>query len=108
MSWIKIILIVPLVVLLLYFITRLRSKVFYRLFVIAVAITGILFVLFPDFTNVLAHHLGVGRGTDLILYLAASIFFVVLVIIYSRIRKIEEQQTRIIRELALQNAERLN
>ncbi len=65
---------------------------------------GCLAVLFPEYTNRLANLLGVGRGADLLLYMAVVTFVAVSGVLFSRLRKIEERQTEILRLLALQTA----
>jgi hypothetical protein len=50
-----------------------------RVFIILALITGFLAVLFPTYTNVVAGFLGIGRGTDLLLYtfVIFALFYVV-------------------------------
>lgn len=103
---IKLVLAVPLLLLALFFLTRLRNQIFYRLFFIAVAATGVFFVLNPNVTTDLAHKLGVGRGTDLILYLSVIFFFMFSMLIYSKLRKIESVQTNLARHIAISNAQK--
>ncbi len=57
-----------------------RSTLRDRILVLGFLLCGLLAVLFPDSTSVIAEMLGVGRGSDLIMYLffVASIFFAVL------------------------------
>lgn len=105
---IKIILLLPLLGLILFFIPRLKNRTFYRLFMIVVAIVGVLFVIFPSTADRLAHIVGVGRGADLITYVAIMFFFVAGIILYSRIRKIEAEQTELVRKISIQRAEKLN
>ena len=49
-----------------------------RLFIVVALVAGLLAVLFPHYTNVLAGLVGVGRGADLLLYA-----FVVLGLFYA-------------------------
>lgn len=39
-----------------------------RLFIIVALVAGLIAVLFPNYTNVVASFLGIGRGADLLLY----------------------------------------
>lgn len=103
---IKLILTFPLLLLVLFFFTRLRNQIYYRLFFIAVAVTGVFFVLNPDVTTDLAHRLGVGRGTDLILYLSVLFFFMFSLLIYGKLRKMESVVTNLARHIALTNAQK--
>ncbi len=105
---IKIILLIPLVLLIIFFLPRLRNKTFYRLSLIGVSAVGIVFVLFPGLTDQLAHLVGVGRGADLVTYIFIVFFFMAGIILYSKIRKLEADQTELIRKITLQRAEKLN
>ena len=69
---------------------------------------GILFVLFPALTDKLAHLVGVGRGADLVTYLFMVFFFLAGIILYSKIRKIEAEQSELVRRIAVHQAEKLN
>lgn len=94
----------PLVGLIALFMLRLRNKTFYRLFLIVVAIVGVVFVLNPELTTKLANLVGVGRGTDLILYLCVIAFFLAFMVLYAKVRNLEAAQTELVRQLALANA----
>lgn len=93
---IKIILVLPLVLLIIFYLTRLGNKTYYRLALIAISATGILFVLFPSLTNTIAHWVGVGRGADLITYLFIVFFFLGGVNLYAKIKKLESQQQELL------------
>jgi len=101
---IKYILLVPLIGLITLFMLRLRNKTFYRLFLIVIAIIGVVFVLNPELTTKLANLVGVGRGTDLILYLCVIAFFLAFMVLYAKVRNLEAAQTELVRQLALANA----
>lgn len=71
-----------------------------------VAVTGFaalaaLSVLFPDAWNAAAEIVGVGRGTDLLLYGLIVVFLGYLVTSYRRFRDLESQITELARRLAL-------
>ena len=104
LSPIKIILIVPLLVLIVFFIFQLRNRTIYRFSLILIALVGIFFVVNPEFTTHLAHKLNVGRGTDLLFYICAIAGFISLLMLYSKLRKIEAIQTQIIQNAAIENA----
>ena len=106
-SPIKVILIIPLILLILFFIIKMQNRIVYRFSLIAVALTGIVFVINPDFTTTLAHKLNVGRGTDLLFYLCAVAGFISVLTLYSKLRKIEAIQTQIIQNAAIDNAKKL-
>ena len=54
----------------------------------------------------IAHFLGIGRGADLVLYLSILFTFVAFFLTYLRFRRVDEQLTRIVRHLAIRDAER--
>ena len=70
----------------------------------AILATAVICILFPEWTNVIARKLGVGRGADLIFYLCILLFYFILLKLYARLRKLEEQITTLIRNDALRGA----
>jgi small membrane protein len=105
---IKVILLIPLLILIITFLPKLGNRTFYRLSLIGISTLGVLFVLFPAVTDKLAHLVGVGRGADLVTYLFMVFFFLAGIILYSKMRKLEAEQTQLVRRISLQNAEKLN
>lgn len=81
-----------------------RSAALDRLIALGFFVLACLAVMFPEFTSVLAQHLGVGRGTDLLLYVffAASLFFGILM--YSRTMRLEARITELVRHIAVAEA----
>ena len=75
-----------------------------RLFFIVQFIVGALFVVFPDLSSQIGSVLGVGRGTDLVLYFLVVLFYMTVLLFIAAMRRIERRQTIILRQLALQNA----
>ena len=65
--------------------------------------TGIFFVFFPGLTTKVANRLGVGRGTDLVLYLCIIFFLFVVLRLYARIRKLEQTVTKIVRDNSIRS-----
>jgi small membrane protein len=59
----------------------------------------------PELTASVARVLGIGRGTDLVLYFAILGMVFGFFAIYVRMRRIESDLTRIVRELAIRSAE---
>lgn len=104
---IKVILLIPLLLLIILYLPRLGNRTFYRLTLIGISLVGILFVLFPQVTDKLAHFVGVGRGADLVTYLFIVFFFLAGITLYSKIRKLEADQTEIVRKIAVLRAEEL-
>jgi hypothetical protein len=81
-----------------------RSRLGLRLLAIFSFVTAAGFVLFPDSTTAIAHVLGVGRGTDLLLYLALFGGVNAFLLLYLRTRRLEEKLTEHIRAAAILNA----
>jgi len=108
LSPIKIILIIPLLFVILLFVLQLRNRTTYRFTLILIALAGIVFVIYPDLTTTLAHKINVGRGTDLVFYFCALAGFIAMIILYSKLRGIELIQTRIIQNMAVDSAQKLN
>jgi hypothetical protein len=73
------------------------------LFILAAASS----VFFPQIWTVAAQFFGIGRGTDLLLYLLVLIFVGYVSTTYRRFRQLEAQQTQLARKLALMEEEDL-
>ena|ERR1700761_6651587 len=85
-----------------------RSRLWYRLIAILFFLMATAFVLFPDATNVIAHQLGVGRGADLLLYINVLATLHVFLLLYAKIRKLEQKLALEIRALAIRDAQLLS
>ena len=57
----------------------------------------------PETASFLAGTLGVGRGADLVVYLALAAVFYLLFKMFAKIEDLERQLTRIVRALALKD-----
>ena len=75
-----------------------------RIGLLVFALFAITSVLFPDLWNWLAKLLGVGRGTDLLLYALVLAFLGYVSTSYQRFRGLETQITRLARRIALDEA----
>jgi small membrane protein len=91
----------------LFYFVRLRNRIADVLLLFILVGAAVLFILFPEWTNVLAKQLGVGRGTDLVLYVGIVLFYFVILKLYARMRKLEQQITDLIRKQALDEVEKL-
>jgi hypothetical protein len=60
-------------------------------------------VLRPEIAVVFAHKLGVGRGTDVVVYLAVASLFYMQFRLFARSEDQERQITKLARELALKD-----
>ncbi len=70
---------------------------------------GIIIVFwFPHYTTKLANILGIGRGSDLIIYSAVIILAYLIFRIFIHLDKIEKNITKLTRDDALKNKENIN
>lgn len=106
MNGIKILLITGVAFIAVYFFIRLRNSLFDLLLLLSLIATAIVFILFPETTNTLAHKLGVGRGADLVFYTSIIIFWFVILKLYARIRKLEQIITQVVRKDAIEEADK--
>jgi len=60
-------------------------------------------VLFPEVTSYAANWVGVGRGVDLVIYIAILILFYLMFRALSKLDKVEKDVTRVVRKAALDN-----
>lgn len=77
-----------------------------RLFFIAVVGLAILSILFPEWLSWLAERLGVGRGTDLLLYVVIVAFVSHVVALHRRNAATDRKITALARRVALDEAQR--
>jgi hypothetical protein len=73
---------------------------------VVAATGGLYFIWAPTHLSAMAHALGVGRGTDLLLYLWVSLTMLALVGLMFELRHLQRQLTVLVRELSLQRARR--
>jgi len=71
---------------------------------LAAIAAGILAVLFPDVVTDIAQAVGVGRGTDLVLYALCVTFLFVTIALYLRMGEMHDQFVKLARQLALVEA----
>ncbi|HEY9303184.1 MAG TPA: DUF2304 domain-containing protein [Mycobacterium sp.] len=108
MNWIQGLLITSIIALLVYLLRSRRSaqskawvKVGYLVFVLA----GVYAVLRPNDTTVVAHWVGVDRGTDLMLYALIIAFIFTTLSTYLRFKDLELRYARLARAVALEGAQ---
>jgi len=104
MSGIQLFLITGVILISIYFITRVRHRALDLIILGTMIICAIVFIIRPDITNSLAHKVGVGRGADLVFYISILIFWFIILKLYARMRKLEKMITDLIRKDALSNA----
>lgn len=77
-----------------------KTAIFWIL-VWAIALIG---VILPTTTSKIAAFFGVGRGVDVILYLAISLLFYLVFRLYVMIEDVRREITSLVREIALANS----
>lgn len=95
------------VVVLVFLITRIqgaRNLALRRLITVAFAILAGLAIIFPQTLSSVANFLGVGRGTDLILYALVVFFFASLVVHWRTHNQHQRELTLVARRLAILEA----
>jgi hypothetical protein len=81
-----------------------RTQAVRRLALLVFAGLAVLSILFPTIWNRLAHMVGVGRGTDMVLYALVVAFLSSLMTTYVRFRELETRYTKLARRIALDEA----
>jgi small membrane protein len=105
MNGIQALLIGGVVVIFIYYISRFRSAFFDLLALFLFSGLAVFFILFPDYTNVIASKLGVGRGADLLFYICILFFLFILIKMFARIRRLERTLTDLVRRQAKEEAQ---
>jgi small membrane protein len=80
---------------------KVRSQLLDRLVVLFIGGFGIALVILPDMASWLAHLVGVGRGADLLMYISLTGIMYLLILIYSRLNKLEAKITHLVRDIAI-------
>ncbi|HET6694557.1 MAG TPA: DUF2304 domain-containing protein [Pedococcus sp.] len=103
---------IPLIIVVIAVVARLfssrgaRAQAIRRIGLLLFAGFAIVSILFPDVWNRIARLVGVGRGTDMVLYALVVAFLSSTVTTYLRFRDLETRYTKLARRLALDEAER--
>lgn len=84
-----------------------RSRLAHRLMAAFLFVSAIVFIAMPQLTNMLAHAVGVGRGADLLLYLAIFAGIHAFLLLYLRTRVLERKLADQVRALALRDSQDL-
>lgn len=103
MSGIQIILITGVIAIFIYYMFRLSNAVVDLFVFLLFTVLAVFFILSPGKTNVIAHKLGVGRGTDLLFYICVLFFFFIILKLLAHMRRIERKVTEIVRQQAKDN-----
>ena len=81
-----------------------RAQAIRRIGLVIFAAFAAVSILFPDVWSRVARMVGVGRGTDLVLYALVVAFLSFTVTTYLRFRDLETNYTRLARRIALSQA----
>lgn len=106
--WIQILLIAAIVILAVFMMRRTGADshlAIRRLLLGMFVIVAVLSVLFPQWVTWVARLIGVGRGTDLVLYGLVVIFLAFIYTQYRRNSALQRQLTLLARKIALLEAE---
>lgn len=105
--WIQVILVAAVIIIGL-FLTRPSGRdshlALRRLFLAAFVVVAILSILFPQWLSLVARLVGVGRGTDLLLYGLVLAFLIYVSTAYRRNVQLDRKLTKLARELTLAEA----
>lgn len=71
---------------------------------LVVVMSGIVAILWPMVTTYIANAIGVGRGTDLLLYVLVVVFVYNVVATTQRLHQLDAKLTALTRELAIERA----
>lgn len=79
----------------------------YWVIVFCLAWTGIAIVaITPQSTDIVARYVGVGRGADLLVYVAVVVLFYLVHRLMVRQQKLQEDLTQLVRHQAIEDAKR--
>jgi hypothetical protein len=79
-----------------------------RIALVLFALANVYAVMRPDDLTAIAHLLGVGRGTDLVLYALVVAFMAGMFSMYQRFRVVDRRYTELARTVAIREAELIN
>ena len=105
MTPIQVILTAGIIIIAAYMYLRLRSTLVDVIMIVVFLVTGVVFVMFNEVTDVIAHFLGISRGADMIFYLGILFLFFLILKLYSRLRKVEQKFTELVRNKSIEEAE---
>jgi hypothetical protein len=107
-NWIQVLLIGSVLALLVYLLrsrTSARTKAWVKVGYVLFVVGSIYAILRPDDTTVIANHLGVARGSDLLGYVLIIVFAFTTLSTYMRFKDLELRYAKLARAVALQNVQ---
>lgn len=94
-----------LAILIIYLFVRNSSfRSFYRVFILFALVAGVVAVLVPELTTRVAQFVGIGRGTDLVVYIFIVVVFLKMLTTDEKVNSQQEQITELVRKNAIDNA----
>jgi hypothetical protein len=87
---------------------RLRSSLLDAILIFLFCLGAVFFIIMPEKTTEIAQALGVKRGINLVFYCITLFFFFLILKLYSRVRRLENKFTELVRESSLKKAEDLS
>ncbi len=79
-----------------------RGRAWALILLAVLSALGVLAILVPEWTTLAANAVGVGRGADLLIYLLITTLAFVILMMYTRIRLLQGQVTRLARAISIQ------
>jgi small membrane protein len=107
MTLIQVILSAGIIIIAVYMYLRLRSTLFDLILIFLFLVTGIVFVIFNEVTDKMAHFMGISRGADMIFYLSILFLFFLILKLYSRLRRVEQNLTELVRKKSIDEMEEI-
>lgn len=107
MTPIQVILSAGIIIIAVYMYLRLRSTLFDLILIFLFLVTGIVFVVFNEITDKMAHVMGISRGADMIFYLGILFLFFLILKLYSRLRRVEQNLTELVRKKSIDEMEEI-
>jgi len=105
---IKVILIAAILVVFFWFLSNrssLQVHAWQKIGVLLLSVIGIIVVISPEISNRMAHHLGVSRGADLLLYLLTLAFLFMTLNLYLKDKEERRRTVILARKVALLEAQ---
>ena len=90
-------------VIFLFYSYKVKNILINRVVFLLLGLTGIFLILFPNITSEIANFMGIGRGTDLVVYLFILISLFLFVYVMSILKRLEQKITAIVRNNAIDN-----
>lgn len=107
MTLIQALLSLGIILIAIYMYIRLRSTLLDVILILMFLVTGLVFVIFHEITDKMAHFLGISRGADMIFYLGILFLFFLILKLYARLRRVEQNFTELIRKKSIEEAEEI-